>query len=196
MLGQRRKLFDPLKGPVGRWLGRLGLPPLFFTLLGVLLALAAACLYRVDRPGWAVLVALAAALADFVDGAVARYQNSQSACGDYLDAIADRLVELALLLALARDFAEVVCWTIAAGMLVSYCKPRVALAIATDDHDWPGIGDHADRMLLILVSMALTLVSHQAAAYALFLLASVSAVGALQRILYGCKLIARSSKSH
>ena len=195
MLGTRRRLFEPVKQRLGAALSRLGLPAWVFTLLGVPLALTSAGLYYHGQSGRAALVGCLAALADFVDGAVARRQNSQSPLGDYLDAIADRVVELSLLLALAVDFAPVVCWAIAASMLVSYCKPRVALAIPADDHDWPGVGDHADRLVLILLAMALAALSKPAARWTLMGLSAVCAVGALQRVIYGCGLIRKSHQA-
>ena len=139
-------------------MGRLGLPPSFFTLSGLVLAGVAYSVYPAS-PFKAALIGTAASLTDFVDGAVARYQQSQSAWGNYLEAIVDRLVELTLLLAMASDLGPVVAWAIAASMFISYTKPRVAVVIPADNHDWPGIADHADRMVLLLVSMALAQVS-------------------------------------
>lgn len=195
MLGTRRPFFEPLKQRLGARLGCWGLPAWVYTLLGVLLAWVSAYLYVRGHPGQAALLGGAAALADFVDGAVARFQNRQSPLGDYLDAIADRLVELSLLLALSVDHPGLTSWAIAAAMLVSYCKPRVALSIAADDHDWPGVGDHADRMLLILLAMAGAAVSPAIARWTLVLLTGVCAVGVLQRVSYACGLIAKSHQA-
>lgn len=194
MLAKRRDWFEPSKRYLGERLGRLGLPPSVYTLSGLLLAAIAAYTYP-KTPLGAALIGTAASLTDFVDGAVARYQQRQSLWGNYLEAVVDRLVELTLLLAMAEDLGPVVAWAIAASMLISYTKPRVAIVINTDNHDWPGIADHADRMVILLVSMALAQISRPLAQGGIALLTAAAAVGALQRIHYAYHLIAANEAS-
>ena len=194
MLTNARKHFEPSKRFLGERLGRLGLPPSFWTLSGLALALLAYKHYP-QHHFQAALIGTAAALTDFVDGAVARYQNKQSAWGNYLEAIVDRLVECTLLLAMAQELGPVVAWAIAASMFISYTKPRVALVTETDNHDWPGLADHADRMVLLLVSMALSQISTTAAQYGIGLLTASALIGSLQRLHYAYGLIARNNTS-
>ena len=194
MLTNARKHFEPSKRFLGERLGRLGLPPTFWTLSGLALALLAYKHYP-QHHFQAALIGTAASLTDFVDGAVARYQNKQSAWGNYLEAIVDRLVECTLLLAMAQELGPVVAWAIAASMFISYTKPRVALVTETDNHDWPGLADHADRMVLLLVSMALSQFSTTAAQYGIALLAAAALIGSLQRLHYAYGLIARNNTS-
>lgn len=126
---------------------------------------------------------------DFVDGAVARFQGRVSAWGNYLEAIVDRGVEITLLLSLCSSLGSVVAWALAASLLISYCKPRAALVVPGDNHDWPGVGDHADRTVLILLA---TLASGWSVTLARCLLAALTAmalVGCWQRIGYARKLI-------
>jgi phosphatidylglycerophosphate synthase len=190
VLGQARSYFEPAKERLGRRLGALGVPPWLITLSGLVLALVASWIYFKVGPFWAALCGTVASLTDFVDGAVARYQNRQSAWGNYLEAVVDRLVELTLLLTLVPDLGPVVAFAIAASMFISYCKPRVALVIVADNHDWPGVGDHADRMVVLLVSMALCQWSLLAGQIGIALLALLAACGAAQRLYYAYQLIA------
>jgi len=190
VLGQARSYFEPAKERLGRSLGALGIPPWLITLSGLALALLASWTYFYVGPFWAALCGTAASLTDFVDGAVARYQNRQSAWGNYLEAVVDRLVELTLLLTLVPDLGPVAAFAIAASMFISYCKPRVALVIMADNHDWPGVGDHADRMVVLLVSMALCQWSLLAGQIGIGLLALLAALGAAQRLHYAYQLIA------
>lgn len=189
MLTQQRHRFEPCKQWLGSRLGRLGLPPLFYTLLGLVLAILAAWLYTHVGPVRAALCGTAASLTDFVDGAVARHQNKVSPWGDYVEAIVDRVVELTLLLALAPVLGVVVSYAIATSMLISYCKPRVALVVPSDNHDWPGVGDHSDRMVLILLAMALSGLAPGIACALLWFLVGLTAVGTLQRLAYAHGLI-------
>lgn len=194
MLAKARNHFEPSKRYLGERLGRLGLPPSFWTLSGLGLALVAALHYSAN-PFQAALIGTAASLTDFVDGAVARYQKTQSAWGNYLEAVTDRLVELTLLLAMADKLGPVIAWAIAASMFISYTKPRVALVAKTDNHDWPGIADHADRMVILLVSMAISHLNIRAAQYGIGLLTLSAVIGSLQRLHYAYHLIAQSSTS-
>ena len=194
MLASKRAFFEPSKRYLGERLGRLGLPPSFFTIGGLVLAIAAAAIYT-RSPFQAALIGTAASLSDFVDGAVARYQQRQSAWGNYLEAVVDRLVELTLLLAMAHDLGPVVAWAIAASMFISYTKPRVALLVNTDNHDWPGIADHADRMVILLVSMAISQWHKPLAQIGLAVLTFSALVGSLQRLHYAYRLIAATEAS-
>lgn len=195
MLGERRSFFEPGKVWLGRRLGSLGLPPEFFTLSGLGLALLASLLYFRLGPFWGALVGLFASLTDFVDGAVARYQGRQSAWGNYLEAVVDRLVELTLLLTLAPDLGPVVAFAVAASMFISYCKPRVALVVPADNHDWPGVGDHADRMVVLLLSMLACQWSFVVGRLGIAALALLAGWGALQRLRYAYRLIAAHRES-
>ena len=176
-------------------MGQLGIPPCLITLSGLALALLASWTYYHAGPFPAALIGTAASLTDFVDGAVARYQKRQSAWGNYLEAIVDRLVEIILLLTLAPDLGPIVAAALAASMFISYTKPRVALVIPSDNHDWPGVGDHADRMVILLISMALAQISHQAATFGIALLTALATLGSLQRLHYAYRLIAREEAS-
>ncbi len=158
-------------------------------------AFIASWAYLKVGPLAAALIGAAASLTDFVDGAVARYQQRQSAWGNYLEAIVDRLVELILLLTLAPDLGPVVAWAIAASMFISYCKPRVALVVPADNHDWPGCGDHADRMVILLVSMALCQTSFSLGKIGIALLSAISLLGSAQRLHYAYRLIAAHEAS-
>lgn len=194
MLGRARRHFEPAKASLGRLLGRWGLNPTWITVSGLGLALVASFLYHHQGPLAGALMGTLASLTDFVDGAVARYQNRQSAWGNYLEALVDRLVELTLLLTLIPDLGSIVAWALAASLFVSYCKPRVALVIPADNHDWPGIGDHSDRMVVLLLAMAACQWSLRLGQLGIALLTFMSAVGAVQRIRYAYGLIATAER--
>ena len=194
MLGQLRKAFEPLKMAVARPLASIGTPPLLITALGLLLSLISAYLVRHHQPLWAPYLALAGASTDLIDGAVARLQGKVTPLGDYAEAITDRLVEITLFLGLAPFYPQWVPYALAASLFISYCKPRVALVIKADNHDWPGMGDHVDRMVFLLVAY----LTHSwgwtgCTAGCLALLTLVATVGAGQRLIYARKLINEGS---
>lgn len=190
MLTQQRHRFEPCKRWLGARLGSLGLPPNFYTLLGLALAWLACWLFWAYGPFQAALCGTLASLTDFVDGAVARYQNRESRWGNYLEALVDRAIEVSLLLTMSAALGPVISFALAGSLLISYCKPRVALVVPADNHDWPGIGDHSDRMVLILLAMALAGAAPGIARGLLWLLSAMTLVGCLQRVAYAQRLIA------
>jgi len=182
---------------IARPLAAAGVSPTGVTLFGLLLALLSVLFLQVGGcPRWGALLALLASLTDFFDGPVARLQNRVSAWGNYLDAVVDKLVEVVLLLGLAPFFPLVVPFAVASGFLVSYCKPRVALVIETDNRDWPGPADHADRMTLIVVAYVLYGFGWVALAQGcLLLLTALGAVGTALRLSYARQLIDEAERS-
>jgi len=194
MLGQLRATVNPLKKLLAAPLARAGIAPLTVTLAALPLSLASAALLLGGRPLAAAAVACAASLTDFLDGAVARAQGRTSAAGNYLEAMVDRVVEIILLLALGWFFPWPAAFALATSMLVSYAKPRVALVIPTDNRDWPGLGDHCDRLLLIVLAMASCAVSVTVPAALLWVLSGVASIGAWQRIRYALELVAEAER--
>lgn len=195
MLAARRAHFEHLKTTAARPLILLRIPALAVTLAAVPLVLLAILAWYLHYPGLSLTLALAAALMDFLDGAVARATSSRSPLGDYLDAIVDRVVELLLLLQLSSVCGLAASAALGASMLVSYCKPRLALVLPTDNQDWPGLGDHADRMVLILVAWALAPRLPGAASLVLWALAGLALVGSAQRVAYALRRIRESNLS-
>lgn len=194
MLGERRSEFDHLKLLVAKPLARTGMPPWVITLMGLPLGLTAAALLWRGHTFAALAVGIAASLTDFFDGTVARLQNRSSALGNYLEAIVDKIVELTLLLGLAVFEPWPASFAIAASMFIAYCKPRVALVVQTDNRDWPGLADHPDRMVLILIGFAChaipgKLFGFSATGWCLWLLAALACLGAAQRLCFAARLI-------
>lgn len=200
VLSSLRSAVVPLKQALARPLAALGLPPNLLTLAAIPLALGAAWLVALDRPLVGLLLAVPASLVDFIDGEVARLQGRSSAFGNLLEAIVDRVVEGLLLASLVPFFPLAAAASLGLGFLVSYVKARTGLVVAADNRDWPGWGDHSDRILLALVAillwgLGLRLGGVFAAEGALWLLAALSLVGVLQRLRYSRELIREAERS-
>ena len=76
---------------------------------------------------------------DSLDGAVARYQHSQSAYGSYLDAVVDRYEEIAtyFVIAWVNGWWMASFVAVTGSLLISYNKARVALERKIDNKGWP-----------------------------------------------------------
>lgn len=190
MLGNIRPLLKPVVLCIAAPLARLGVPPNAFSISAIPLAAAAA--WAITTSHWALALVCAAlsGLVDLLDGSVARLQNRESPFGNYLDTMLDRVVEVVLYLGLVVVWPIPAATALAFSMLVSYAKARVALVIQTDDRDWPGIGDRADRIVLLLFGLLAASVGFPFVLLAIvWLIAAMTIVGTVQRMKYAHRLI-------
>jgi CDP-diacylglycerol--glycerol-3-phosphate 3-phosphatidyltransferase len=182
--------WDRLMKPVGRGLGRIGLTPNAITLGGVLFQAAVAALILDGKLLVAGLVAIVAALADGLDGAVAKAMGARSDFGAVLDSTTDRLAEalyylpIAWLYGVSPDIAErdepwVAALALSAmvlAFLVSYIRAR-AESLGYDAK--VGIAERAERAIILILGLILDLIP-----LSLILLASASAVTFMQRLVH------------
>jgi phosphatidylglycerophosphate synthase len=192
MLGQLRQSVEPFKTSVAKPLIYLGISPLSVTLSGLMLSLVVVVCTLTHHTGWAFLLALIASSTDFLDGAVARGSGKVSKTGDFLEAVIDKMVEVVLLLGLSFQHPQLCFLAASSAFLVSYIKPRLAQVIPIDNHDWPGAGDHADRIVLILFGYLFRALNWPAW-LPLTLLVISSLVGVVQRLRYAQHLIRQAS---
>jgi phosphatidylglycerophosphate synthase len=139
--------YDPRGNPLVRWwlslsyavarpLAVARVSPDLVTLLAVLLA--AAALGPAAAGGWWLLLAAAmvvlSGLLDNVDGAVAVLTGRATPWGAVLDAVADRIADLLLLVTLLLAGAPVVACALGGALmfLLEYVRARVAAAGLTD----------------------------------------------------------------
>ena len=126
---------------------------------------------------------------------MARASGQVSDYGNHLEAVVDRYVEAALLAGLSAHFPVLATAALGFSMLVSYIKARVALVIASDNSDWPGVGDRADRMVLLLLALLfLACGMPQPSVLSLVALTVIAAVGSAQRLKHSKLLIERAEK--
>jgi len=173
----------------------LKINPNVISVFGLVFAVIGA--YFVYSQQWplALVFFILAPCVDLIDGTVARALKKASPWGNYFETMLDRFVEFVLLGSFVFIFPLASLLALGFSMLVSYAKPRVGLIIITDNRDWPGIGDHADKLLLMmfgLISAALGFVF--VIEYVLYVIAFISLVGAVQRMAYAHKLILEAEK--
>ena len=94
MLDRLRSALAPLALSVGRGLGKTGLPPNFWTFLGLIISALAGAIYAGFVAGGHIVAALVLLLGgalDIVDGAVAKATNRVTKSGAFLDSTVDRV---------------------------------------------------------------------------------------------------------
>jgi len=97
----REALSRYVETPAVRFLASLGISPGLMTLLGLLIAIVAACLAGAGLLLASGLVFLGSGLLDFLDGGLARHSGRVSSAGALLDSVTDRVSEGALFVGLA-----------------------------------------------------------------------------------------------
>ncbi len=119
---------------IGEGLGRFGISPNLLTMVGLAGAAGAATLAAYGHFWQAGLVMLGAGAFDLLDGAVARATGQDSTFGAILDAVSDRLAEVAMLIGLLawftaperfdREATILIAATISGSLLVSYTRSK------------------------------------------------------------------------
>ena len=177
----------------------LKINPLIISFLGIPLALAA--FYFVLLGQWFEAFAFAglASGIDLIDGAIARELKKESLFGNYFETMIDKLVELILFAGFVFYFPLETVFALGFSLITSYAKPRVALVIITDNHDWPAMGEHAEKLLVLLAGILLTYFEIAVSGVsimqiALWVIIAMTLVGLVQRISYGKKLIKEAEK--
>lgn len=101
----REALSRRVETPVVRFLASLGVSPGLLTLLGLLVAVVAACLAGAGLLLASGLVFLGSGLLDLLDGGLARHSGRISSAGALLDSVTDRLSEGVLFVGLGVHVA-------------------------------------------------------------------------------------------
>lgn len=187
---EARRLFEPLTAV----LGRTRISPNALTVLGLLLAGVTAALVWTDHFIAAAIVFTLGGICDMLDGAVARLSAKVTPMGAFLDSTADRIGEgivlTAIALAYARDGIEsgdtASLWVVGAAFvtmigsfLVSYTRAR-AEALGLDCK--VGLMTRPER--LVLLGAGLLFEGFGVLAVVMYILAVLTAVTVLQRILH------------
>ena len=142
-----------------RLLAKLGVGPTFLNLTGLVCGIASAVFIANGIFFPAFVFALIAALADALDGAVARYLGVASDFGNFVDSVVDRYVDVSILIGMFWHFAFLNQKTPAAlaslalvgTVVTSYAKARgEALAVTGR---YVGFMNRPERLLVYLAGL-------------------------------------------
>ena len=155
MLNNLRGILQPTLEKIGKAFASTGLSPNFWTLIGLVFALASALVYGLGLEFGLIIggiLLLVSGFFDMVDGQVAKITGKTSQKGSYLDSMFDKIAEVAIFLGLlVGGYAEpyLVMLAITLSLLVSYARAKSdALNIKLQG---VGIGERAERLLVIAI---------------------------------------------
>lgn len=200
MISGLRSKIKPLQNILAWPFIKLKIHPNLISILGLVLALIGA--YFVFLENWVLVLVffILAPTMDLIDGTVARKLNKTSNFGNYFETMIDKLVDFTMLSSFVFLFPVASILAIGTSLISSYAKPRVALIIITDNRDWPAIGEHADKLIVLLSSLVLTIFigpifyGFSFIEIALYVIAIISFIGIIQRMIYAKNLIKEAEK--
>ncbi len=174
-----RRVLDP----VVSLLVRLGVRPLALTIAGFALSVAAGVAILAGENRVAAVLLAFGGVCDTLDGPVARASRSQTKFGAFIDSTIDRYAEVAVFLALGwryRGETTLIATLLAVtgSLLVSYTRAR---AEGLGEECRVGLLERPERLVLLIGAL---IVGWSAVVVVLWLLALLTHVTALQRIVY------------
>ena len=152
--GNFRVHFEKALKPVGESLRRTGLSPDHFTLLGLVVAAAASVAIGAGYLQLGLLLVIASALPDLLDGALAKASNSASQRGAFFDSVIDRVSDALMFCGIAWYFGSTRGGTTAVlpfavmgfSLLISYERAKAeALGLTAKG----GLMERAERIILV-----------------------------------------------
>lgn len=194
MISKVRGSIGPLQRALAKPFIALRISPNWISVFGLALALIGAAFVYYQQWLLALIFFILSPTMDLIDGAVARALNKRSNWGNYFETMIDKFVDFAMLGSFVFFYPLAAVLALGFSSISSYAKPRVALIIITDNRDWPAIGEHADKLLLVLIALLLAAVGFNYIELFLYLIAAISVVGSVQRMIYAKKLIKEAEK--
>lgn len=192
MLGRYRDTVRHWSDPVGRTLFRVRLRPNHLTVIGLVVSFFAAGAFIAGHLRSAGLLLIVAGLCDLLDGSLARASGQVTAFGAFLDSVIDRYSDLIVLLGIVVLLARtpnargalVAMAGVVGSVMVSYTKAR-AESIGVECT--VGMMERPERLLCLIAGAMFDLLEP-----ALWVLAVLSNVTALQRILFTRRAMSES----
>jgi archaetidylinositol phosphate synthase len=164
------------------------------TLLSIPFAIVAAYFIFYNNYLTALVFVAISFFIDALDGALATVRNEKTPLGNYLDSMADRVVEAILYLGFIVQFPFATILAFSLGIIATHTKALVGEVIEADNRDWPGMGGRPDRAILLFGGMVIAIIIPYSnglftVELFLYLISLVVIVGNVQRILFARKIL-------
>jgi len=194
VISKIRKSIKWLQEPLAFPFVLLKINPNWVSVFGLVLALIGA--YFVYQQNWlfALVFFILAPIMDLIDGTVAKKLNKSSNWGNYFETMIDKFVDFVILASFVFIYPLASVLALGTSMISSYAKPRVGLIVITDNRDWPAIGEHADKLIILLIGLLLAVLGYNYLEYFLYFIAIISLIGSIQRMFYAKNLIKEAEK--
>ncbi|MFA4906819.1 MAG: CDP-alcohol phosphatidyltransferase family protein [archaeon] len=195
MLYAIREKFSRISKAIGKAFSGTGLSPNQLSLISIPLALITVALIILQSFWLAALFLIITAFWDLVDGAVARETGKATKFGGYLDGVVDKYVETIIALSLLfvplpAFFVPAAFWIalyVFGEMNTTYAKAAAVEKGASKTEIRGGILERPERTIILLIGILLASFGLAYLTYIIVILAVLSNVTVLQRILLAHK---------
>ena len=168
----------------------LGLTPNHVSGIGLISAIISALLYGNSLSNPSLLIAatiflLASGFCDALDGALARIYGEATVFGGFLDSLLDRYIDAIILGGIILGGLCDQFWglaTLIGSLLVSYVRARAEAAGVK--METVGIAERAERLIILAVASLLSVIWLEALGWSIILLAILTNLTVLQRVIY------------
>jgi len=169
---------------------RIGLTPNHVSAIGIILAISSALTYWNWQANQFLLIVasfllLISGFCDALDGAIARLYGETTTFGGFLDSLLDRYADAFVFLGIIIGGLCDLFWGLVAligSLLVSYTRAR---AEATGvKMEAVGVAERAERLIILAIASFLAIVRLEALYWGVILLAFLSNLTVLQRVIY------------
>lgn len=184
MLGKLRERYEKALAGPGRALAKLGISPNALTVLSLAVSAVSGWYYLNHNAFAGALVLLLAGAVDMLDGAVARAQQRTTRFGAVLDHVLDRYAEFLVVLGIMLGGYVDPLWAMFSlfGMIMASFTRAKAESVGGLASCTVGIAERQEKLLLILIGSAFTVVFSQALLVAIILVGILSHVTVVQRL--------------
>lgn len=178
MLSKFKSDLSEILKPLTESLIKSGVRPNHLTLAGLMLGFLSSILIVEGFILPASLLLILSAFMDALDGALARNENLKTEFGGFLDSVADRYVDVAIILSAGIYSGQILLSSIAmaGALLVSYTRARAEHIIDRCD---VGIAERGERTIILILGLITGFVWQ-----ALLIIAILSHFTAIHRIYY------------
>jgi archaetidylinositol phosphate synthase len=204
-----KEQFKKAFAPIGRSLASSGVSPNVITMLGPLVAIAAAMTFVLHQILFAAFLMLLAGFVDALDGAVARASGRTTAFGGVLDSICDRYADAILLFGLVWGGWCTPFWGVVAlvgSLLVSYARAR-AEAVGVSQLGI-GIAERPERLIILIAATGFQAFTFMGifppvpilfgitlwTEYGVILVAALTHITVIQRTIFAYRALAKMSR--
>lgn len=190
MLTKLKKKFQLLISTEAKLAHKIGLTPNHVSALGIVFAVFSAIIYwRWRFFQFSLVIAptflLISGFCDALDGAIARIHGETTAFGKFLDSMLDRYADAIILCAIIFGELCDLFWGFFAlinSLMVSYVRARAeALGV---EMEAIGVAERAERLVILATASLLSSVWLEALNWAVILLAVLTGLTVLQRLVY------------
>ncbi len=195
MLDLYKEKFKKIENFIGRIFSFLFFSPNQYTLSSIAFGIGTFYCLTKQKLILALFLFLVASFLDFVDGAVARYRGISTKFGAYLDTICDRYVEALLLfgmlfLPLPKILFPHFAWIfliLLGSLMTTYAKAAAKEKELVIEELKGGIFSRAERLISLILALILGIFNYQWMAFFLILIAILTNISAIQRIVFALK---------